>query len=78
MINKQWTKWATQDFVVKRFEKMLVHILTHQNYTCITPGDKKNGILALFSHKMAFLKSKFKDDPVRVQRHTVRHFKDLE
>ena len=43
-----------------------------------TPGDKKNGILALFSHKMAFLKSKFKDDPVRVQRHTVRHFKDLE
>ena len=43
-----------------------------------TVGDKKNGILALFSHKMAFLKSKFKDDPVRVQRHTVRHFKDLE
>ena len=43
-----------------------------------TVGDKKNGILAIFSHKMAFLKSKFKDDPVRVQRHTVRHFKDLE
>ena len=43
-----------------------------------TPGDKKNGILALFIHKMAFLKSKFKDHPVRVQRHTLSHFKDLE
>ena len=43
-----------------------------------TPGDKKNGILALFRCKMAFLKSKFKDDPVRVQRSTVPHFKDLE
>ena len=43
-----------------------------------TMGDKKNAILALFRCKMAFLKSKFKDDPVRVQRHTVRHFKDLE
>ena len=43
-----------------------------------THKDKSNGIVALFSHKMAFLKSKFKDDPVRVQRHTVHHFKDLE
>ena len=43
-----------------------------------THKDKSNGIVALFSHKMAFLESKFKDDPVRVQRHTVRHFKDLE
>ena len=43
-----------------------------------THKDKSNGIVALFSHKMAFLKSKFKDDPVRVQRHTVRHFKDFE
>ena len=41
-------------------------------------GDKKNGILAPFSHKMAFLKSKFKDDPVRVQWHNVPHFKGLE
>ena len=44
----------------------------------LTQTDKKNGILALFRCKMAFLKSKFKDDPVRVQRHTVPHFKDLE
>ena len=43
-----------------------------------THKDKSNGIVALFSHKMAFLKLKFKDDPVRVQTHTVRHFKDLE
>ena len=39
---------------------------------------KSLGTFGLFSHKMAFLKSKFKDDLVRVQRHTVRHFKDLE
>ena len=43
-----------------------------------TVGDKKNGIFALFRCKMAFLKSKFEDDPVRVQRHNVPHFKDLE
>ena len=43
-----------------------------------TVGDKKNGILALFRCKMAFLKSKFNDDPVLVQRHTVPHFLDLE
>ena len=50
------------------FEKNQVH--THK--------DKSNGILALFRCKMDFLKLKFKDDPVRVQRHTVPHFKDLE
>ena len=33
---------------------------------------------AVFRCKTAFLKSKFKDDPVRVQRHTVLHLKDLE
>ena len=27
---------------------------------------------------MAFLKSIFKDDPVRVQRHTVPHFKGID
>ena len=44
----------------------------------ITERRKNRGTFAVFSHKMAFLKSKFKDDPVRVQRHTVRHFKDFE
>ena len=43
-----------------------------------TERRKNRGTFAVFSHKMAFLKSKFKDDPVRVQRHTVPHFKDLE
>ena len=43
-----------------------------------TERRKNRGTFAVFSHKMAFLKSKFKDDPVRVQRHTVRHFKDFE
>ncbi len=33
--------------------------------------------VALFRYKMAFLKSKFKDDPVRVQGHNVPHFKGL-
>ena len=47
-------------------------------YVCFTHKDKSNGIVALFSHKMAFLKSKFKDDSVKVQRQTARHFKDLE
>ena len=40
--------------------------------------DISQGIGAVFRCKMAFLKSKFKDDHVRVQRHTVPHFKDLE
>ena len=44
----------------------------------ITQTSKSNGPIAVFRCKMAFLKSKFKDDPVRVQRHTVPHFKGLE
>ena len=40
--------------------------------------DISQRIGAVFRCKTAFLKSKFKDDPVRVQRHTVPHFKDLE
>merc|ERR1712015_300856 len=46
-----------------------------------TDGHKsghRSPFLRCFSCKTAFLKSKFKDDPVRVQRHTVRHFKDFE
>ena len=43
-----------------------------------TERRKNRGTFAVFSHKMAFLKSKFKDDPVRVERHTVLHFKGLE
>ena len=43
-----------------------------------TVRQKNIRTVAVFSCKMAFLKSKFKDDPVRVQRHTVPHFKDLE
>ncbi len=46
--------------------------------TKFTQTSKSNGPIAVFRCKMAFLKSKFKDDPVRVQRHTVPHFKDLE
>ena len=34
--------------------------------------------LADFLYKTAFLKSKFKDDPVRVHGHNVPHFKGLE
>ena len=44
----------------------------------LTQTSKSNGPIAVFMSKMAFLKSKFKDDPVRVQRHTVHHFKGLE
>ena len=39
---------------------------------------KISGRFADFLYKTAFLKSKFEDDPVRVQRHNVPHFKDLE
>merc|ERR1712015_390938 len=45
-----------------------------------TDGHKsghRSPFLRCFSCKTAFLKSKFKDDPVRVQRHTVSHFKGL-
>ena len=42
-----------------------------------TQTSKSNGPIAVFMSKMAFLKSKFKDDSVRVQRRTVPHFKGL-
>ena len=48
------------------------------HFLCITQTSKSNGPIAVFRCKMAFLKSKFKDDPVRVQRHAVSHFKGLE
>ena len=42
-------------------------------------GDEKvSARFADFLYKTAFLKSKFEDDPVRVHRHNVPHFKDLE
>ena len=44
----------------------------------IHTGKKISERFADFLYKTAFLKSKFKDDPVRVQRHTVSHFKGLE
>ena len=39
---------------------------------------KVSGHFTDFLYKTAFLKSKFKDDPVRVQKRTVSHFKGLE
>ena len=44
----------------------------------INSPKKVSGHFADFLYKTAFLKSKFEDDPVRVQRHNVPHFKDLE
>ena len=40
--------------------------------------EKVSERFADFLYKTAFLKSKFKDDPVRVQLHNVPHFKGLE
>ncbi len=40
--------------------------------------EKVSERFADFLYKTAFLKSKFRDDPVRVERRTVSHFKDLE
>ena len=54
------------DFVTKTYLKK-VH-----------SGRKIAAPLADFLYKTAFLKSKFEDDPVRVQKHNVPHFKDLE
>ena len=39
---------------------------------------KVSGHFADFLYKTAFLKSNFEDDPVRVQRRNVSHFKGLE
>ena len=39
---------------------------------------KVSGHFADFLYKTAFLKSKFEDDPVRVQKRTVYHFEGLE
>ena len=39
---------------------------------------KVSGHFADFLYKTVFLKSKLKDDPVRVQKRTVSHFKGLE
>ena len=47
-------------------------------YTDRHKSSYSSPFLRCFSCKTAFLKSKFKDDPVRVQRITVPHFKDLE
>ena len=44
----------------------------------IHSGKKISERFADFLYKTAFLKSKFEDDPVRVQRHNVPHFKGLE
>ena len=55
-----------------------VHLLALKDKNQHTQTSKSNGPIAVFRCKMAFLKSKFKDDPVRVQRSTVPHFKDLE
>ena len=43
-----------------------------------TAPNENSRTVAVFRCKMAFLKSKFKDDPVRVQRRAVPHFKDFE
>ena len=39
---------------------------------------KVSGHFANFLYKTAFLKSKFEDDPVRVQKRNISHFKGLE
>ena len=62
----------SQEEFVARFFSFKLAVKGH------TVPRKSLGTFGLFSHKMAFLKSKSKDDLVRVQRHTVRHFKDLE
>ena len=49
-----------------------------RNFFIYTLPQKISGHFADFLYKTAFLKSKFEDDPVRVQKHNVPHFKDLE
>ncbi len=61
------------NFQLKSFEMIKID-QTRKN----TVRQKNIRTVAVFRCKMAFLKSKFKDDPVRVQRHTVSHFKGLD
>ena len=53
------------------FYAICLHQFTNLNTYSET---KKYPPICVFRCKTAFLKSKFKDDPVRVQRHTVPHF----
>ena len=48
------------------------------DFSHVHTGKKISERFADFLYETAFLKSKFKDDPVRVQRHNVPHFKGLE
>ena len=61
-----------------RFRRKLIFFRHMDNFLQpLHSHEKISGRFADFLYNTAFLKSKFEDDPVRVQRHNVPHFKGL-
>ena len=57
--------------------RVFCHVERSLLWLDVHSGKKILERFADFLYKTAFLKSKFKDDPVRVERHNVSHFKGM-